>query len=491
LNVSKRQLQKVGELIPITSKVFETLLVLVEHAGETVETDELMRMLWPNTVVEQANLTQNIFILRKLLGDSASHGQYIATIPRRGYRFTATVAVVRSAKGEPSAWPVDGLTAQRPMLWSAPRRRAIEGLLVGVAVALVAISIFGPRATTRVPTDSNLVRLRRVAPNEQAYLAYLNGRLLRARWSAEDVAASAVRLEQAVVLDPEYAPAHAALAKAYVTLYLRDIRAYSDAGSKAKAAALRSVALAPSSAEAHAALASVLLQIDGNWPAAERELQQALARNPNDVDAYDLLARGLRQRERFAESIRAARRQVQLDPLSARGHNNLAISLYQATHSYDEAISEARATLALDPTDAYMEKLLAGAYEFTGRYNEALEARQAFELLGHNPDLAAALGRDYHLVGFVEAMRRYSLSKVARLEIARTRGALDPWEFALASVRIGQPARAIDYLEQAMRVGYNGVMFGIAHDPLCHALVTDARFERLLERPSPIVGTSN
>jgi hypothetical protein len=80
---------------------------------------------------------------------------------------------------------------------------------------------------------------------------------------------------------------------------------------------------------------------------------------------------------------------------------------------------------------------------------------------------------------------------VARLEIARTRGALDPWEFALASVRIGQPARAIDYLEQAMRVGYNGVMFGIAHDPLCHALVTDARFERLLERPSPIVGTSN
>lgn len=118
---------------------------------------------------------------------------------------------------------------------------------------------------------------------------------------------------------------------------------------------------------------------------------EALARNPNDVDACDLFARGLRQRERFDESIAAARREVRLDPLSAIAHDNLAISLYQARQSSDETLSEARAALELDPSDTLMKRTLAAVYELRGEHGEAVAARQRFERLrGTRRSLKAA-----------------------------------------------------------------------------------------------------
>src|SRR6185436_17202420 len=76
-----------GEPVSVKAKAVETLLLLVQHSGEVVEKEELMKQLWPDSFVEEANLTQTIYMLRKALGE----GQYIETIPRRGYRFVAEV----------------------------------------------------------------------------------------------------------------------------------------------------------------------------------------------------------------------------------------------------------------------------------------------------------------------------------------------------------------------------------------------------------------
>ena len=82
-----------GKPLAIT-KVFDTLLVLVENRGEIVEKEELMKRLWPDTFGEEANLTFSVQRLRKSLGDNARKPHYIGTVPRRGYRLIADVEPV-------------------------------------------------------------------------------------------------------------------------------------------------------------------------------------------------------------------------------------------------------------------------------------------------------------------------------------------------------------------------------------------------------------
>jgi DNA-binding winged helix-turn-helix (wHTH) protein/TolB-like protein/Flp pilus assembly protein TadD len=91
LNVSERLLQRGSELVPLTPKVFDTLLVLVENNGHVVEKNALMQQLWPDSFVEESSLTQNISLLRRALSEVGSDSNYIETIPKRGYRFIAEV----------------------------------------------------------------------------------------------------------------------------------------------------------------------------------------------------------------------------------------------------------------------------------------------------------------------------------------------------------------------------------------------------------------
>lgn len=90
-----QQLWRGGKEIPLTPKAFGVLLVLVEHAGQTILKDELMQAVWPDAFVEENNLTDNISVLRRALGDDPKSPRYIKTLPRRGYRFVANVKEVR------------------------------------------------------------------------------------------------------------------------------------------------------------------------------------------------------------------------------------------------------------------------------------------------------------------------------------------------------------------------------------------------------------
>ena len=80
-----------GEAVPLMPKALDTLVVLLENCGRVLEKDDLMKRVWPDTFVEEANLAVNISVLRKALGASPSRGQYIETVPRGGYRFAAEV----------------------------------------------------------------------------------------------------------------------------------------------------------------------------------------------------------------------------------------------------------------------------------------------------------------------------------------------------------------------------------------------------------------
>src|SRR6266545_306640 len=86
-----------GETLPLKPKVFDTLLLLVENRGRVLDKEELLTRLWPDTVVEESNLSQNVYLLRKVLGEEPREEAYIETMPKRGYRFVATVHEVEDA----------------------------------------------------------------------------------------------------------------------------------------------------------------------------------------------------------------------------------------------------------------------------------------------------------------------------------------------------------------------------------------------------------
>jgi DNA-binding winged helix-turn-helix (wHTH) protein len=98
VEAARERLFRAGEAIPLTPKTFQILLVLLRHGNEVVTKDDLMETVWPDTFVEEANLSRNIFMLRKALGETAQDHLYIVTVPGRGYRLTEAVRLVSERK---------------------------------------------------------------------------------------------------------------------------------------------------------------------------------------------------------------------------------------------------------------------------------------------------------------------------------------------------------------------------------------------------------
>jgi DNA-binding winged helix-turn-helix (wHTH) protein/Flp pilus assembly protein TadD len=131
LDVTEQLLLRDGRPIPLKPKLFDLLLLLVENSGHVLDKNRLMSTLWPDTFVEESNLTVNIFALRKALGNSRNKHSYIETVPRRGYRFVANVT---EAPNE----GVDSVAAERARLSS----NADERFEAGAGVKSLAVLPF-------------------------------------------------------------------------------------------------------------------------------------------------------------------------------------------------------------------------------------------------------------------------------------------------------------------------------------------------------------
>ena len=143
LDPAKRSLLRDNEPHALTPKAFDVLLLLIEQRERVVSKDELLKTLWPGAFIEESNLSQQVFLLRRALNGDAEGVEYIATIPRRGYRFVAQVSERRS---EPST--------EVPAAAPAPRTR-IGRLWVGTAVfGAVTFSALLPRWTFTGPDDA-------------------------------------------------------------------------------------------------------------------------------------------------------------------------------------------------------------------------------------------------------------------------------------------------------------------------------------------------
>jgi DNA-binding winged helix-turn-helix (wHTH) protein/tetratricopeptide (TPR) repeat protein len=163
LDPDKERLLRDGQPVPVTPKAFEVLLALVRRSREVVSKDELMRMVWPHTVVEEANLSQSIFMLRKALGDTSGMRHYIVTLPGCGYRFAEPVREITpdDDDGEPSRWQPPAAPVLDRAVVSSPRGRWRYALVLGVALIalLVGASVLVRtyRPTTLAAADPVLV----------------------------------------------------------------------------------------------------------------------------------------------------------------------------------------------------------------------------------------------------------------------------------------------------------------------------------------------
>src|SRR6185436_5914351 len=100
LDVHQHVLLRDREIVPLAPKALDLLIALVEQSGHVLSKDELMKQVWPDTIVEEANLSHHVFTLRKALEDDKQGAKYIETIPRRGYRFVANVTKLDDASDE-------------------------------------------------------------------------------------------------------------------------------------------------------------------------------------------------------------------------------------------------------------------------------------------------------------------------------------------------------------------------------------------------------
>ncbi len=146
LDPSLMSLRKGEELVRLAPKAFDTLAVLVRHRGEVVTKQQLLDTVWPGTYVEESNLAQNVFLLRKKLGQTAEGAEYIETLSKRGYRLSVPVREVEVyAEESPGSdkEPAAEAKLDSPVVKA---RRTNRGVLIAVSVlALMAFIVFFPR----------------------------------------------------------------------------------------------------------------------------------------------------------------------------------------------------------------------------------------------------------------------------------------------------------------------------------------------------------
>lgn len=154
-----------GAPVPLTPRVFDTLLFLVQHAQTVLDKERLMEAVWPDSIVEENNLSQNISTLRRVLGEKAGANRYIATVPGRGYRFVADVTALEL--GEPDAaialpaHPTPPAAREQPSV----RRSFRRGLIAVAGIAIIAALVLfiwpdrNPEASQAPPQEKGIAVL--------------------------------------------------------------------------------------------------------------------------------------------------------------------------------------------------------------------------------------------------------------------------------------------------------------------------------------------
>ena len=456
LDADNAQLCRDGVPVKLAPQPFTVLQTLVEHAGTLVTRDQLRRIVWGDDHHVDFNAGLNFCLaqIRTALGESTTDPIYIATVPRRGYKFIAPLDVAPA----PSADVSDEAPASATP--AHPARRWIGWVAIGATAGAVvaAAAIWRPALfAARAPESRSIA----------AISAFERGALDLADASPEELHARVRFFEEAITHDPQFGRAYAGLAEARLMLaeYRGDEpqRAY----AMAKASAQQALALAPDLAEAHAVMAAVLWQFNWDWTAAERHLRQAQRATASPMVLL-WVSRFRAAQGRGDEALALAEQGVSVSPRSARMQANLGMTaIYVGDYARAIAACQRASSLIARFTPADMCLVTA-----------ATETRQLPLAVRHMRARAdASLDQD---PGSFDALWRARLAGLERHR-ASCRCDHDALSFAMVHARLGEADRALTWLERAAELHSDGLVYAAVH-PALRSLHGHSRFGVVLDR---------
>jgi serine/threonine-protein kinase len=554
LDVGDRSLKREGVAVALTPKLFDLLVALVANAGRLVEKDVLLQTVWPDVAVEEGNLTKSVFGLRQVLGqeggtlpvntdaaaDAAERVDEIApTAPMNaiavlpfadmssdrdqdffcegmseeiinalgrtsGLRVASYTSSARfKGRGTDAreigrdlivSWLLEGSVRKAGdavriavqlirasdgfTAWSGRFDRQLESVFAvqDEIAAMIAQTLASRVGSQRAPLVTSKTR------DAEAYSLYLEGRYLWNKRPGDVVWQALDRFERAVALDPSFAPAHAAIASVYGTLgaWESGLLPPAEALAKAKAAAAKALELDPLLAAGHTASAYATLHFDWNPVDACREFDQALALNPAWVDAHHWQSHALCAAGRFSESLAACRQSLELDPLNPLMHAHLAWHHYMA-REYEQALVQSDKVIRVEPSFHWGHFFRGWALERLGRPAEAIPSLQeAVRCSGESPVMLAGLGH-----GLASNQdRRKAIRVAADLESKRKDRGLYAYEIGVIHATLGDHGTAIDWFGRAVQER-SGWMAYVGVDPRLDALRADHRFRSVLATETP------
>lgn len=471
LEPGERRLLRDGAPVPLTPKVFDTLVYLVEHHGRLVGKNQLLEAVWGGSHVEEGSAARAIHVLRKALaGTDRADGhdrQYIATVPTKGYRF---VAPVQPAEGIQSVPPVAASSNSPAARTDRPGRA--ESWRSSAMLATTALLVLALAASAWRARDAHEPRIERHTPHTgsgAAYARYQGARVLLERHLSGDIDAALAGFEAAIELDPHFAAAYAGRADARLFRY-SNTGAHDDI-AQARLAIGRALALDDASGYAHSVHCRLLGTYDWDFAAAEGECRRAVDLEP----AYDQVRRELafllnalgRRREALQEMETA----ITIAPTSFNKRSRGVLLYFD--RRFDEAVIQLRQVEATDPAFPGARRWIARSLEQKGDYAGALEAFAGYlELAGTAPRDIEALRRAFTEGGWPD---------VLRMSLALRRAEPPELETAGSYAQLGEYEAAFEMLEAMVRARRLMIVH-IDSEPRLDPIRADPRFEELARR---------
>jgi len=455
LDTAEGLLFRGGKHLHLTLKEFAVLRVLVENAGHLVEKDDLLKLCWPDTAVEEANIAENVSVIRRALGETGRRQEYIETVYRRGYRFRANVTVEdKCDRGEEASL---------------------------FAVASFQTNIPDPSQTCVL---QDLLRRDKAEP-DHAHHCCMRGQYYLQKYTAAGLNRSIAYFHHAIESDPDCALAYIGLADCYYRLANVSLEPET-AIPHARAAAVKALSLNANLAEPHALLALISVFFDHDWPAAKRDFEKAMELAPGSATPYKQYGWALGMSQCFDEAVTQIRRALELEPQSSNIRTGLGIVQYLARR-YDAAISEAQLALDLEPDFFPAYVVLAAAHLQQDRIIEAIKELEIAVALESSPWTLGHLGHAYGISG----NRGQAMEILFTLEQQATNSYVSPYSLALIHVSLGKNEEALRYLE--LTSNSRNELRGFVDSPQFDHLRSAERFMTLLHsnrmrtNPTPLL----
>jgi DNA-binding winged helix-turn-helix (wHTH) protein len=439
IDPEERLLWKEGQAVALPPKVFATLLVLVEKAPQVVEKDELLKTVWPDTFVEESNLSQNVFSLRKVLGAP----ECIENIPKRGYRFRSAVRSVEEGSRETAL-------ARR----SLRRVRLAAGAAVLVALTGGALYLRFGHPRSQVPSSARPAAP--VAVSAEAYDLYLRARYHLDRKNRKDNDEAIALLEKSTSIDPLFAPAQAQLALAYGVKSFFFNATEPQWEDKGFAAIQKAEALNIDLPEIHFGRSSLLWRHSHAFPHREAlvEARKAYSIQPNFDEAWHLHAVILFHVGHIQEAWREIEKTLSINPANDQARYRFGPMLnYQ--RKWQEAI-DALNHVPREVTPGLWSYQMAWALQSLNRLPEAsrlLEAALAEDTSDPGGNLYGARA----MVRAKSGDRHGAESDVARaIRVGKGFGHFHHTAYSLAAVYsvLGDLDKAQEWIENASNDGF-------------------------------------